>query len=114
MDFSKKHCVPCEGGTKPYSMDQAKEYLKAVPGWEILEGDILKIQRKFEFRDFKEAMKFVNKVADLANEEDHHPNINLHSYKKVNITLYTHAIGGLSENDYIMAAKTNQLEGLVE
>ena len=109
MDFTSKHCVPCEGGIDPYKLAQAQEYLKAVEGWEILEGDTLKLQRKFEFKDFKEAMGFVNKVADLANSEDHHPNINIHSYKKVNITLYTHAIGGLSENDYIMAAKINQL-----
>lgn len=109
MDFTKKHCVPCEGGTKPYNSEQAQEYLKATSGWEILDGDILKIQRKFEFKDFKEAMEFVNKVADLANSENHHPNINIHSYKKVNITLTTHAIKGLSENDFIMAAKINQL-----
>lgn len=108
QDLTKQHCVPCEGGTNPYSMDTAKEYLKAVEGWEILDQIPMKIQRKFTFKNFKEAVKFVNQVADLANQEDHHPDIFLHNYKKVDITLYTHAIGGLSENDFIMAAKINQ------
>ena len=64
---------------------------------------------KFVFRDFKEALSFVNKVGRLAETEDHHPDIFLHNYKKVDITLSTHAIGGLSVNDFIMAAKINQL-----
>ena len=114
MDFTQKHCVPCEGGTKSYTKEQAEEYLKAIPGWELLasQGDSLepmKLQRKFVFKNFKEAISFINKVANLANSEDHHPNINIHSYKKVDITLYTHAVGGLSENDFIMAVKINQL-----
>ena len=114
MVFTQKHCVPCEGGIAPYTKEQAQEYLKAVEGWKLLasQGDSLepmKLQRKFVFKNFKEAMTFVNKIADLANSEDHHPDINIHSFKKVDITLYTHAIGGLSENDFIMAAKINHL-----
>ena len=109
MDLTQKHCVPCEGGIDPFTKEQAQEYLKAVEGWDILDEQELKIQRKFVFKDFKEAISFANRVAELANSEDHHPDINIHSYKKVDITLYTHAIGGLSENDYIMAAKINQL-----
>ncbi|MEK7616805.1 MAG: 4a-hydroxytetrahydrobiopterin dehydratase [Patescibacteria group bacterium] len=109
MNLTKKHCVPCEGGIDPYTKREAEEYLKAVEGWYLVDEQPMKLQRKFTFKDFKEAMVFVNKVADLANSEDHHPNINIHSYKKVDITLYTHAIEGLSENDYIIAAKINQL-----
>ena len=78
-----------------------------IPGWEIIE-DGKKIARKFEFKNFVESMKFINKLADLAESEGHHPDIFV-SYKRVTITLWTHAIGGLSENDFILAAKTNEL-----
>src|SRR3990172_1256975 len=109
QDLAKKHCVPSEDGVDPYTKEQAQDYLKATPDWEILDETPMKIQRKFVFKDFKQAIEFVNKVAEITNSEDHHPDINLHNYKKVDITLYTHAIGGLSENDYIMAAKISQM-----
>lgn len=111
QDLTKKHCVPCEGGVEPFKKDKAQEYLKAAEGWELLEeeGKPLKIRRKFILKDFKQALDFVNKVGTLAESENHHPNINLYDFKKVNITNYTHAIGGLSENDFILAAKINQL-----
>ncbi len=110
MDFTKKHCVPCEGGTKPLTKDKAKEYLKAAEEWELLNEKPMKIQRKFTFKNFKEALDFINKVGKLAQSEGHHPDINLYSFKNVDITLYTHAIGGLSENDYILATKINQIK----
>src|SRR5690349_12758877 len=111
LDLSKKKCVPCEGGIDPFTTDKAHEYLKAAENWELLEetGKPLKIRRRFSFRDFKEALAFVNKVGNLAESEGHHPNINLFDYNKVNITTFTHAINGLSENDFIMAAKINRL-----
>lgn len=109
QDLTKIHCVPCEGGIPPLTKEEAKKYLEQTAQWEILDEKPMKIQKKFVFKDFNEAIKFVNKVAELANSEDHHPDIFLHNYKKVDITLYTHAIGGLSENDFIMAAKINQL-----
>lgn len=109
MDFTQKHCVPCEGGEDPLSRSVAKGYLKATAGWEILDEEPMKLRRKFVFGSFKQAMEFVSKVADLAEKEGHHPDINLHSFRKVDITSYTHAISGLSENDYILAAKINQL-----
>ena len=113
MDLTKKHCVPCEGGTKPFTKKQAQEYLKMTKDWELLEdlsdGGPMKIQRKFAFNNFQEAIDFVNKVGKLAESEDHHPDIFIHNYKKVDITLTTHAIKGLSENDFIMAAKINLL-----
>jgi len=103
-ELTKKKCEPCEGGVPPMPDDKAKEMLKQTPGWEK-EGK--KIQREFKFKDFVEAIKFVNKVADLAESEDHHPDIHIY-WNKVQLVLWTHAIGGLSENDFIMAAKVNE------
>jgi len=108
-DLTKQHCVPCEGNTKPFSKKEALDYLKMSRNWELVPGKIMSIQRKFVFKDFKEALSFVNKVGRLAESEDHHPDIFIHNYKKVDLTLSTHAIGGLSSNDFVMAAKINQL-----
>lgn len=104
-ELTQKKCVPCEGGVPPMSDEKAQEMLKQTPGWEKKEK---KIERTFEFKDFIEAMKFVNKVADLANQEDHHPDFHIH-WNKVRLVLWTHAVGGLSENDFIMAAKVNEI-----
>ena len=106
-DFASKKCVACEGGVPPIPQNQAEEYVKETPGWELAEDD-KKLKRGFKFKDFKEAMEFVNKVAEVANEEDHHPDIYIF-YNEVNLELSTHAIGGLSENDFIMAAKINEI-----
>lgn len=108
-DFLKKHCIPCEVGTQPLTHDAALNYLKQTAGWTLKETTPFQIKRDFKFKNFKEAVAFVNKVAELAETEGHHPNIFLHSWNKVRLTLYTHAIGGLSENDFIMAAKVNEL-----
>lgn len=105
-DLLKKRCVPCEGGTKPLkgpAVIKLKEQLNNA--WEVVENK--KIKYQFVFKTFREAINFVNKVADLAESEDHHPNIFI-AYNKVTITLSTHAIGGLSENDFILAAKIEQ------
>src|SRR3989344_4985216 len=106
MSLLNKRCVPCEGGVKPFSSAQIKDYLQETPKWKVLDGE--KINREFKFKDFKEAMIFVNKVANLAETEGHHPDINI-SYSKVSLKLFTHAIGGLSENDFILAAKIDQI-----
>lgn len=108
-DLAKQKCVPCEGGVKPFTKKEVDEYLKMTRNWEYISGKPPKIQRKFIFKDFREALDFVNKVGRLANAEDHHPDIFIHNYKKVDIILSTHAIGGLSTNDFVMAAKINQL-----
>lgn len=108
MDLTQKHCVSCEGGTPPFTKEEALGYMKQVVGWQLLEEKKMKIKKEFVFKDFKEVMKFVNKVATLAESEGHHPDVNLHNYRKVDITLSTHAIGGLSENDFILATKINQ------
>lgn len=106
LDLSQKHCVPCEGGEKPLTREEFQQYVSIIPDWEVI--DDLKIKKKFTFKDFKMALAFVNKVGDIAEEEGHHPNINLYGWNKVSITLTTHAIGGLSLNDFIMAAKIDR------
>lgn len=111
MDLATKKCVPCEGGVKPFDHSQTEEYLKEVSGWN-LSDDSKKISKEFKFESFKESINFVNKVADLAENEGHHPNIKIH-YKKVLLTLTTHAIGGLSENDFILATKINNIHSYV-
>ena len=105
MELSKQKCVSCEGGALPMAEEEVAEYMKKVEGWAT---DNKKINKTFKFVDFKEAMKFVNEVADLAEDEGHHPNINI-SYNEVEIILWTHAIDGLSTNDFILAAKIDEI-----
>ncbi|MCH7951297.1 4a-hydroxytetrahydrobiopterin dehydratase [Patescibacteria group bacterium] len=109
MDLTKKHCVPCEGGIPPFTQRKARQYLKNAQGWELVDDD-KKIEKEFTFKNFVEAIDFVNNVAEIAEREDHHPDLFIHAYKKLRITLSTHAIGGLSENDFILAAKIDALE----
>ena len=100
-----QHCVPCEGGVAPLTKSDAEGTMKHISGW-VLREDGKQISRNFEFKDFKQAMLFVNKVADIAEGEGHHPDISI-SWNKVRLDLSTHAIGGLSTNDFIVAAKIN-------
>lgn len=107
MNLSEKKCVPCEGGAKPFTSSQIQEFFSQLQGgWEVV--DSKKIQKKFTFKDFNEAIDFVHKVAEVAESEGHHPDIHI-NYNKVVIELFTHAIGGLSENDFILASKVDQL-----
>lgn len=107
VHLSDKKCVACEGGTPPLTSEKVKEYVAELGGgWEIL--DEKKIKKDFKFKDFKEAMVFVNKVAEIAESEGHHPDVHIF-YNKVIIELWTHAVGGLSENDFIVAAKIDKL-----
>lgn len=106
-DLISKKCVPCEGGDIPLTRNQAEILMPQVPGW-ALEGEKI-IGRAFTFKDFVEAMRFVNAVAELAESEGHHPDISIHGWNHVTLTLSTHAIKGLSGNDFIMAAKINEL-----
>ena len=108
-DLSARHCVPCEGGTKPMTRVEAEAYLGQAPGWELVGAEPLRIKRELRFKNFAQAMTFVNRVAELADAEGHHPDIYV-SWNRVTLELVTHAIGGLSENDFILAAKINQLE----
>ncbi|MBP9719500.1 MAG: 4a-hydroxytetrahydrobiopterin dehydratase [Candidatus Levybacteria bacterium] len=111
-DLIKKHCIPCESGEPPISDQKEEEMLKQVQHdkgeWILLRDGTHKLRRQFTFKDFKEAIAFVNKVAEVAEEQGHHPDIYIF-YNKVQIDLFTHAVGGLSENDFIMAAKIDLL-----
>ena len=106
MDLTQKHCVPCEGGMPPIEAARVPNYLKHTPGWTSPDGK--SIVREFKLKDFVSVMGFVNKVADLAESEGHHPDIHIF-YNRIRFELSTHAIGGLSENDFILAAKINEL-----
>jgi 4a-hydroxytetrahydrobiopterin dehydratase len=107
-DLSLKKCVPCEGGVKPFTREQAQEYLDYRSGWSLSENGQC-ITREFAFKDFSEAFGFLTHVAVLAEREGHHPDIELR-YNRVFLSLTTHAIKGLSENDFIMAAKIDTIE----
>lgn len=98
----QKKCKPCEGGVPTLTPEEVQRELSRLnPDWKVVGN---KIARSFTFKNFAEAMKFVNRVAELAEEEGHHPDLQIH-YNKVEVELSTHAIGGLSENDFIVAAK---------
>jgi 4a-hydroxytetrahydrobiopterin dehydratase len=99
-------CRPCEGGTKKMRMSAARRYMPMVEGW-VLRRDM--ISRQLKFKDFRQAVSFVNKVAALAEKEGHHPDIAIHSWNRVRLHLSTHAIGGLSQNDFIVASKINRI-----
>ena len=117
-DLLKKKCVPCEGGALPLDKVQAEKYMHMVTGWELSEDGNppasagLKalragnISKTFKFKDFIGAINFVNKISEIAESEGHHPDINVR-YNKVKLILSTHAIGGLSPNDFILAAKVD-------
>ena len=102
-----KHCIPCEGGEPPLPDAKEDEFMNEVQGWILLRDGTHKIRRQFKLKTFKEAMKFVNRIADIADSEGHHPDIYIF-YNKVQLDLFTHAVGGLSENDFIMASKINK------
>jgi 4a-hydroxytetrahydrobiopterin dehydratase len=108
MSLSTKQCVPCRGGVPPLDSNQARQYLTEVPGWNLAEAS--RIQRRFEFKDFAGAAAFVDRVAELAEREGHHPDI-CFGWGYCDVTLYTHKIKGLHENDFIMAAKINEVYG---
>ena len=107
MELAQKKCVPCEGGMPPMTKEEAREYLAQVIGWQ-LPDDAKSISKTFKWKDFKEAMAFVNQIAQIAEAEGHHPDIHI-SWNKVKLELKTHAIRGLSENDFILAAKIDRL-----
>ncbi len=107
MNLSDQKCIPCEVGGVPLNKEETNFYLKDIPQWQIATNN-KKISRLFSFEDFKESMVFVNKVANLAENEGHHPDM-LINYNKVSIELTTHAVGGLSVNDFIIASKIDQI-----
>ena len=106
-ELRKKHCKPCEGGVCPVDVGLSLQHLDELPGWE-LSDDGTGIKRTLKFRDFSATMQFINAMAYMAEQQGHHPDFSAgYSYCDVHYT--THAIGGLSENDFICAAKINDL-----
>jgi 4a-hydroxytetrahydrobiopterin dehydratase len=109
-DEKARRCIPCEGGTDPLPAEQAHERLGRLAGWEP-DQDARVIRRTFELADFSDAIDFVNAIAAVAEREDHHPDIEVFSYNNVRVQLSTHKIGGLSNNDFIMADEIGRLWG---
>jgi 4a-hydroxytetrahydrobiopterin dehydratase len=104
-DLATRHCKPCEGGTPPLPGPEIERYLAGLPGWEL---DEAVISKRFEFKNYCQTMGFVNAVAWIAQSQGHHPDLEV-SYKSCRVSYTTHAIGGLSENDFICAAKVESL-----
>jgi len=107
-ELSGKHCVPCEGGVPPLTADAVRRYLEALPEWQLT-ADGRRIRRQWRVRDFRAGLDFFERVGQLAEAEGHHPDLHLEGYRQVTIEIWTHAIGGLSENDFILAARIDQL-----
>ena len=113
-DLANLECVPCRGGIPPLIDLKIKQMLPAVPGWErIKEDGVDKIRRKYKFKNFVKAMEFTNKVAEIAEDQGHHPDIFI-QWNIVELTLWTHAIKGLHENDFILAAKIDEMKEQLE
>ena len=108
IELAQKKCVACEGTEHPYNKTEAEVLLRQVHDWK-LSDDGTKISKQFTFKNFKEALAFVNEVGEVAEAEGHHPDITL-GWGKVGIELTTHSIKGLSENDFILAAKVDTIQ----
>jgi 4a-hydroxytetrahydrobiopterin dehydratase len=104
-ELAKRKCKPCEGGVAPYSIEEAKDLLKSLKGWIIENGKLVKV---YPFTNYYQTMAFVNALAWISHREDHHPDL-LVGYNKCRVEYSTHAVGGLSENDFICAAKADAL-----
>ncbi len=107
MSLTAKTCTPCQGGIDPMSKERAEAMMSEVPGWKLADS-AKRIVRNFETKDFAESLAFVNEIGRVAEEEGHHPDITF-GWGYVTVEIYTHKIGGLHENDFILAAKINAL-----
>ena len=105
-DLAARKCAPCRGGTPPLRREEVSRLLKELDGWEAVDGRQLK--KGYAFKDFRGALEFVNRIAEVAEAEGHHPDI-CFGWGRAEITIWTHDIGGLSENDFILAAKIDAL-----
>jgi len=105
MELERQKCVSCEGKVEALSHEEANQLILDTPGWEIIDD---RIEKTFKFSDFHEAMDFANQIAHIADEENHHPDLYI-AWGKARVELSTHKVGGLSKNDFIMAAKINKL-----
>jgi len=106
MSLTEKQCTPCQGGIDPMTREQAQAYLAEVPGW-TLSDDASRITRRFKTGDFAAAQTVANQAGEVAEDQDHHPEITF-GYGYCEVEIFTHAIGGLHENDFIFAAKVNE------
>lgn len=107
-DLAERKCKPCEGGVPPLAPQQVEELLAALPDWKTIDEG-RSIRREWRVLDFPEALDFFGKIGVLAEEEDHHPDLHLTGYRNVAVELSTHAVGGLTENDFVLAAKIDRL-----
>lgn len=107
-DLVKKKCLPCEGGVEPCSLDVAYQQLEQLEGWRLTH-DGQRIRKDWKVKNFLAGMEFFNRCAEVAEADGHHPDLHIEGYRNVSVELWTHAIGGLSENDFILAAKIDQL-----
>jgi 4a-hydroxytetrahydrobiopterin dehydratase len=109
-DLTKKKCVPCEGGVLPFDISEIHKYQKKVDGWEVLNNEKKNffLFKKFNFKNFLDSQNFINKVGIISEKEGHHPDISF-GWGYAEIKIITHAIEGLSENDFILAAKIDHL-----
>ena len=108
-DLANRKCAPCSGLTQPLAPDSVRELLAKVPDWK-LSADGKRIGRSWRVLDFGTGLDFFCRIADVAETEDHHPDLHLANYRDVTVELWTHAAGGLTENDFIVAAKIDALE----
>jgi len=106
MELHQKKCLPCEGIGTSMSREEVDETIRIVDGWTV---NGKKITKEFKFKDFVEAMKFINKIAETSESEGHHPDFKLHDWNCVTVDTWTHALGGLTENDFILASKINRI-----
>ncbi len=111
MELMEKTCTPCRGGIPPLPEEQAMEWLTKTKGWQLQQKGT-RLFRRFEYRNFREAWEAVEQLATLAEEQGHHPDIRF-GWGYLEVTWYTHKIDGLHENDFIMAARTDQRLGVV-
>ncbi|MBI9070392.1 MAG: 4a-hydroxytetrahydrobiopterin dehydratase [Melioribacteraceae bacterium] len=109
MQLSKKKCLPCEGGIPPLNEAEEKQYITEVLGWKLKTETVHRIEKEYKFKNFVKAIEFVNSAAEIAESEGHHPHINI-LYNRVIIEIYTHAVLGLTENDFILAAKIDEIK----
>jgi 4a-hydroxytetrahydrobiopterin dehydratase len=107
-ELSAMHCKPCEGGTPPLADDQVNQLLKRIPNWQ-LSSDRKRIRRSWKVKNFIAGLEFFHRIGEIAEAEDHHPDLHLVGYRDVTIELWTHAVNGLTENDFILAAKIDQV-----
>ncbi len=107
-DFFKKKCLPCEGIGRAMTKQEAADHLKNFPGW-VLADDGKSMERQYTLKNFVEAVERINRIKDIAEGEGHHPDLHLTGYKRLKVVLYTHALGGITENDLIVASKIDRL-----